>query len=501
MTISSYNLAWDYQDATDTPVKTPVLQPVLVSSSYSCNGRWGSGYDRYWYQPGAHTFDFSLTSGASGDNSGHKLAIGANNPLEVKVQTQKTANAALPVTFQGFGVDQDNVIVTAIKKAEDNMQDIVVRFYEAEGSYTGDVKVAMPTALTGAKQVNLIERETGNNYSFEDNAVVIPTSPWSIETAMLSVGGIEDAPMAPQNLRVQADGNIVTLKWTCKDADTYEVERCISGSNDWQPMAEDLTEPALQQALNLGRYQFRVRSLKNGKQSDWLYSDVLALDSAAISVTATSSSAKKDQGPEKVVDGSGLTEKSDAGKHDNGTPNCWITDQKVEGENEFAWIQFDFGGIYPLGKTYIWNFNQDASGYNKLSDASLKYVQIWYQDEHGDWNQYISDQCTDDEGYTDYFKFARANGEAALGATNLDDGTVLDFAGLNAQAIEFRIPNEVGIGSYDWYVKEGEKGKKAEKAFGLSEVLFTVYGADKIDPSVSTMKRLEIEGGRFVTRL
>ena len=48
------------------------------------------------------------------------------------VNPEKSVNASLPETTGFFSIDQENVIVTTIKKAEEG-EGIVVRLYDSEG--------------------------------------------------------------------------------------------------------------------------------------------------------------------------------------------------------------------------------------------------------------------------------------------------------------------------------------------------------------------------------
>lgn len=185
VTISSYNIGWDYQDSRVNAVKSPVLQPVLLSNSNTCHG---DGY--IWNQPGEHHFSFSMTSGAADDRTGHRMGIAANNPLDARVQQIQAAEAALPETFCGISVNQPNVLISAVKKAEDNDKEVIVRLYEAEGSSdTGMVRIGMPkgTVISGAVQGNLLETATGKTYAVSGSAVDLKISEWSIETVMLTV--------------------------------------------------------------------------------------------------------------------------------------------------------------------------------------------------------------------------------------------------------------------------------------------------------------------------
>ncbi len=183
---SSYNLGWDYQDPTAAPVRTPVLQPIMISTSKACHWLYG-----HWLQPGEHHFHFSMTSGTASDTAGHRLCVGVNNPLDARVQDFQTR--MLPETDRGLGISRDNVVVTAIKKAEDDDRHIVVRWYESEGcGCSSDVTITLPGAdVENACRVSLIERPVeSTDIRAEEGALVGPVAPWSIETAMVEVNTI-----------------------------------------------------------------------------------------------------------------------------------------------------------------------------------------------------------------------------------------------------------------------------------------------------------------------
>ncbi len=79
----------------------------------------------------------------------------------------------------------------------------------------------------------------------------------------------------------------------------------------------------------------------------------LALDSIA---GATASSADVDSGPEKTIDGSGLT----GGAHGTDLATMWLTDMEdVDGR----WIQYDLGGMYSLHQMKVWNHNSQTEAF------------------------------------------------------------------------------------------------------------------------------------------
>ena len=176
VTIASSVIVWDYMDATREAVDYPVLQPVMLCSANSCS-RWKP----FWTQPGDHTFTFSLYSHEGGWQNGYRRGVATNNPL-IPVVVKPNAAGTLPASKSFLSVDTDNVIVTAVKKCEDD-NSVIVRFYESEGKKT---KTAIMTAarMKSAAFTNLIEEES-KELKLNAGKAIVPTPAYSIETIKL----------------------------------------------------------------------------------------------------------------------------------------------------------------------------------------------------------------------------------------------------------------------------------------------------------------------------
>lgn len=124
--ISSDVAAFDWIDPTKEN-NMPLLQHVLLASRRSCHWE-GNEYS----QAGNHSYRYMLTSNGADDLTGDRLAKQHNDPIKVILNPEKSVSAKLPESMSFFGVDQDNVIITAIKKAEDG-DGIVVRMYDTNG--------------------------------------------------------------------------------------------------------------------------------------------------------------------------------------------------------------------------------------------------------------------------------------------------------------------------------------------------------------------------------
>ena len=75
----------------------------------------------------------------------------------------------------------DNVIITAIKKAEDD-DSLIVRFYEWSGNAT-DVKLQAPGAEQ-ASEADLMEKPSAS-LPLENEVVTVHTGPFEIKTVRL----------------------------------------------------------------------------------------------------------------------------------------------------------------------------------------------------------------------------------------------------------------------------------------------------------------------------
>jgi alpha-mannosidase len=98
------------------------------------------------------------------------------------VEVQPHAGA-WPKTRSFASVEQKNVIVTALKKAEDS-DDLVFRFYEFEGKSTA-VKMNLPEAATSAVETDLMEKQQ-HPIALQGHELTIPTGPYEIKTVAVS---------------------------------------------------------------------------------------------------------------------------------------------------------------------------------------------------------------------------------------------------------------------------------------------------------------------------
>jgi alpha-mannosidase len=90
----------------------------------------------------------------------------------------------LPGSFHFLDVDQDNVVVTAMKKTEDG-DGLLVRFYEWAGK-GGNVILSLPPGILSATLANLMEKPEGSPLPVKGGQqVTVPVTPFQIQTVVI----------------------------------------------------------------------------------------------------------------------------------------------------------------------------------------------------------------------------------------------------------------------------------------------------------------------------
>jgi alpha-mannosidase len=174
VTMSSSVSVVDYIDPSDLPSEYPLIQPILLASRRSCHWE-GNEY----LQTGNHYFSFSLLSHKPGWENGFRFGIQANEKLQVVFAAEPYKTNSLPEELSFFGVENANVVISAVKKAEDESA-AVFRVYEIEGKQTEAVMHCFKS-FSEIFQTNLIE-ETRKPLPVHNGALTSKIGPFSIET-------------------------------------------------------------------------------------------------------------------------------------------------------------------------------------------------------------------------------------------------------------------------------------------------------------------------------
>ena len=160
-------------------------------------------------------------------------------------------------------------------------------------------------------------------------------------------------------------------------------------------------------------------------------------------VTATASSAASNMGPEKTIDGSGLT----GDLHGADGTTMWLT-----GGAAPNWIQYQFDKIYKLYDLKVWNSNQLIEGFLGFG---AKKVTIEYSADGTTWT-----------GLANVPEFGRGIGMAGYAAN-----TTVNFGGVMAKFVKLTI-------NANW-------GGMAPQT-GLSEVRFSYVPVQAFAPQPAT---------------
>lgn len=180
VTMSSSVAACDYIDPSFSVVPYPILQPILLASRRSCHSKGN------WYlQGGDHHFRFSIFSHTPDWRAGRQPATAANYDLRAVVGAEPRADANLPPTHSFASVSADNLMITAIKKGEDD-DSVVVRLVEMDGS-DAPASVHLNFPMQAAAHTNLIE-EDGQPMPLENGELPVHVGHHAIETFKLFPG-------------------------------------------------------------------------------------------------------------------------------------------------------------------------------------------------------------------------------------------------------------------------------------------------------------------------
>lgn len=173
VTVSCSVAVFDWIDPTTNNVNT-VLQPILLASRKSCHSE-----GNYYLQAGNHSYQFSLTSN-NGDwhNSVHN-GKQQNQPLQPFVLNVNAPKEGLPLSYSFAGVNADNLVISAIKKSEDD-NSIIMRLVDMQGK-SADATINWFGKSNIVSTTNMIE-EDDQPLVISADKIVLPVKAYSIET-------------------------------------------------------------------------------------------------------------------------------------------------------------------------------------------------------------------------------------------------------------------------------------------------------------------------------
>jgi alpha-mannosidase len=132
---------------------------------------------------GHHEFTYAIYPHAGGWREALTVRRGYELNYPVLSTAEERHAGSLADAHSFLNVQADNVVVTAVKKAEDN-DDLVIRFYEWAGK-NGDVPLEfLPTE--SAEETNLMEKSSGP-LPVKAGIISVPTKPYEIKTVEVHV--------------------------------------------------------------------------------------------------------------------------------------------------------------------------------------------------------------------------------------------------------------------------------------------------------------------------
>ncbi len=165
-----------FRDETENPVDYPIVQHVLLSSRKSL--AWNPV--NWFTQAGNHKYRMALYPHEGNWRFAYKNGIAFNSPLVTWCGQNKTApgNVTLPLSQSLISVAPSNLIVSAVKQAEDG-DGLFVRFYEAEGRYTkAIIKGFQP--FSKVYLTDMLEYDIEEIPVKPDGSIEISVKPWEI---------------------------------------------------------------------------------------------------------------------------------------------------------------------------------------------------------------------------------------------------------------------------------------------------------------------------------
>ena len=136
---------------------------------------------------GHHEFTYSLYP--HGGTWRDALTVRRGYELNYKLitTTAEKHQGSLPAEHSFAQLQPDNVVLTAIKKAEDD-DTLVLRLYEWAGKQS-DVKLQLPAGAESATEADLMERPMSAALPLQNGAATVPTKPYEIKTVKVHFAG------------------------------------------------------------------------------------------------------------------------------------------------------------------------------------------------------------------------------------------------------------------------------------------------------------------------
>jgi alpha-mannosidase len=129
---------------------------------------------------GHHHFTYALYPHAGDWKQAMTVRHGYEYNYRLTATQVQSHTGSLPADYSYVTVKPENVVLTALKKAEDE-NGLIFRVYEWAGK-SGDVEIHLPKGATGATVTNLMEKPEGTPLKVVGDTVTAPIHPYEILT-------------------------------------------------------------------------------------------------------------------------------------------------------------------------------------------------------------------------------------------------------------------------------------------------------------------------------
>ncbi len=141
--------------------------------------------DNHIADQGWHEFTYSLYAHSGDWKTGNTMRQGYELNYRLIAGVTQAHAGALPARHSWARVEASNVILTVMKKAEDD-DGVIFRFYEFEGK-PAQVKLQLPRKAVGALETNLMEKHAGAiSLAADGRSLTVPAAPYEIKTVEVS---------------------------------------------------------------------------------------------------------------------------------------------------------------------------------------------------------------------------------------------------------------------------------------------------------------------------
>ena len=134
---------------------------------------------------GHHEFSYSLYPHEGDWKQAMTVRRGYEFNYPLRAFQVEAHAGSLPAEHSFVGVRGDNVVLTALKKAEDG-DGLIVRLYEWAGK-TGNVQITLPEGASSASLSNLMEKPEGNALPISNGVVSVPVHPYEIVSVKVEI--------------------------------------------------------------------------------------------------------------------------------------------------------------------------------------------------------------------------------------------------------------------------------------------------------------------------